>query len=108
MLNSDSMLSTLAEVAAFMKNAYPDLTLRIGKNGDHYAYRLDNARVVRFSQASPTAPLNLKKSLTARVDSSEPAGEHDQPWSGTGSELKRIVDEELRQYRMHFQRTGAQ
>ena len=103
MLNPESQLSTLAEVAAFMKETYPALTLSIGKNGDHYAYRLGNVRIVRFFQTSSTAALNLKKSLTARLDPDKAPGKHDQPWSGTGAELKTIVDEEMRQYRMHFQ-----
>lgn len=100
--DSESQLSTLAEIAAFMKEAYPALALSIGKNGDHYAYRLGNIRIVRFFQTSPTATLNLKKSLTTRLDHDKTPGKYDRPWSGTGTELKAIVDDELRQHRMHF------
>jgi hypothetical protein len=63
-LKPESRLSTLAEVAVFMKAAFPSMTLSIGKNGDQYAYRMDNIRIIRFSQTSSTATLNLKKSLT--------------------------------------------
>lgn len=107
MLTTEPTLATLAEVAAFMKQAYPDLSLSIGKNGDHYAYWFDDIRIVRFFQTSPTATLNLKKSLTTRVDADKTPGKHDRPWSGTGTELKAIVDEELRQYQMHFQPKGV-
>jgi hypothetical protein len=64
MLKPESRLSTLAEVTVFMKAAFPSLTLSIGKNGDRYAYRMANIRIIRFSQTTTTATLNLKKSLT--------------------------------------------
>lgn len=105
--NPESQLSTLAEIAAFMKEAYPALVLSIGKNGDHYAYRIGNIRILRFFQTSPTAALNLKKSLTTRLDHDKTPGKYDQPWSGTSTQLRAIVDEELRQYRMHFQQRHA-
>lgn len=107
MPNPESQLSTLAEIAAFMKEAYPALVLSIGKNGDHYAYRIGNIRILRFFQTSPTAALNLKKSLTTRLDHDKTPGKYDQPWSGTSTQLRAIVDEELRQYRMHFQQRHA-
>jgi hypothetical protein len=65
---------------------------------------MDNIRIIRYSQTSSTATLNLERSLTTRLDPDKGPHKHGQLWQGTGAELKAGVEEELRRYKMHFER----
>lgn len=82
-----------------IRNYFPNLTAKQGVNRYSF-FAPDNVRIIRGEQESPTSRVNVKLSLTSRLESCEQTFN----WDGTDEQLLEAVKAELLVYERHFRK----
>ncbi|GAB3552137.1 hypothetical protein GCM10027343_37290 [Noviherbaspirillum agri] len=82
-----------------IRNHFPNLTAKRGVNRYSF-FAPDDVRIIRGEQKSPTSCVNVKRSLTSRLESCEQAFN----WDGTEEQLLEAVKAELVVYERHFRK----